>query len=64
MFSVKGELVLDPFLGSRNNNKNYNSKREEQYRIRSRPKLVTFITKKTENHSKETIVKIIKREKN
>ena len=64
MFSVKGELVLDPFLGSGTTTKIAIQNERNSIGYETDLNLLPVITKKTENHAKEAIVKIKKREKN
>jgi len=64
MFSVKGELLLDPFLGSGTTTKIAIQNERNSIGYETDLNLLPIITKKTENHTKEAIVKIIKREKN
>jgi site-specific DNA-methyltransferase (cytosine-N4-specific) len=64
MFSVKGELVLDPFLGSGTTTKIAIQNERNSIGYETDLNLLPVITKKIENHAKEAIVKIIKREKN
>jgi DNA modification methylase len=64
MFSVKGELVLDPFLGSGTTTKLAIQNERNSIGYETDLNLLPIITKKIENHTKEAIFKIIKREKN
>jgi site-specific DNA-methyltransferase (cytosine-N4-specific) len=63
MFSVKGELVLDPFLGSGTTTKIAIKSDRNSIGYETDLNLLPLITKKTTN-LKEAIVKIIKRESN
>jgi site-specific DNA-methyltransferase (cytosine-N4-specific) len=64
MFSVRGELVLDPFLGSGTTTKLAIQNQRNSIGYETDLNLLPIITKKIENHTKDAIVKIIKREKN
>ena len=64
MFSVKGELVLDPFLGSGTTTKIAIQNERNSIGYEIDPNMLSILTKKTDNHTKAAIVKIIKRVKN
>ena len=62
MFSVKGELVLDPFLGSGTTTKIAMQNERNSIGYEKDPNLLTVITKKIANgNAEKAIVKIIKR---
>jgi DNA modification methylase len=62
MFSVKGELVLDPFLGSGTTTKVAMQNERNSIGYEADENLLPVITKKTANgNDEEAIVKIIKR---
>jgi DNA modification methylase len=63
MFSVKGELVLDPFLGSGTTTKIAIQNERNSIGYETDPNMLPIITKKTDN-AEGAIVKIIKRVKN
>lgn len=63
MFSVKGELVLDPFLGSGTTTKIAIQNERNSIGYETDPNLLPIITQRTDN-TKEAIVKIIKRQEN
>jgi len=63
MFSIKGELVLDPFLGSGTTTKIAIQNERNSIGYETDPNLLPIITKKI-GYTKEAIVKIIKRLKN
>jgi modification methylase len=63
MFSVKGELVLDPFLGSGTTTKIAIQNERNSIGYETDQNMLPIITKKTDN-AKGAIVKIIKRAKN
>ena len=63
MFSVKGELVLDPFLGSGTTTKIAIQNERNSIGYETDPNLLPVITKKTQKNTKEAIVEIIKRPK-
>jgi DNA modification methylase len=64
MFSVKGEIVLDPFLGSGTTTKIAIQNQRNSIGYETDLNLLPVITKKMENHTEDEIVKIMKREKN
>ena len=64
MFSVKGELVLDPFLGSGTTTKIAIQNQRNSIGYETDPNLLPVITRKTQKNTKEAIVEIIKRQKN
>lgn len=62
MFSVKGELVLDPFLGSGTTTKIAMQNERNSIGYEADPNLLPVITKKTVNgNAEEALVKVIKR---
>jgi DNA modification methylase len=62
MFSVKGELVLDPFLGSGTTTKVAMQNQRNSIGYEADEKLLPILTKKTANgKAKDTTVEIIKR---
>ncbi len=64
MFSVKRELVLDPFLGSGTTTKIAIQNERNSIGYETDLNLLPVITEKTENLAKEAIIKIIKRKNN
>jgi site-specific DNA-methyltransferase (cytosine-N4-specific) len=64
MFSVKGELVLDPFLGSGTTTKIAIQNERNSIGYETDLNLLSVITEKTGNLTKEAIIKIIKRKNN
>ena len=64
MFSVKGELVLDPFLGSGTTTKIAIQNERNSIGYETDLNLLPVIIEKTENLTKEAIIKIIKRKNN
>ncbi len=63
MFSVKGETILDPFLGSGTTAKIAMQCERNSFGYETDPKFLSVITQKTNKDSKDVGVKIIKREK-
>jgi modification methylase len=61
MFSVKGELVLDPFLGSGTTTKISIQNERNSIGYETDSNLLPVITRKTQKHTKEATVEIIKR---
>jgi site-specific DNA-methyltransferase (cytosine-N4-specific) len=63
MFSVKGELILDPFLGSGTTTKSAIQNQRNSIGYETDSNLLPVITKKMKNFE-ESVVTIVKRKKN